>query len=401
MIKKILLVFCILNSILSQAQWTLNFQTQTNESIKAMSAPSDNVCWFATNLDNLYKTQNRGVTWTKLLPSNISFNPYGLFVMDSNVAFKTSNGNAYKTSDGGVTWHQVFTGTTAQPPVIFMKDLTTGILAFNGLLYKTSDGGETWSTTTITQPPFPIINSSGKGTLDVKGDTIWAALSNKGVATSTDFGVTWNLPTNTGLSFTSYGNISFANASLGVAVRHNSSYVYVTTDGANSWTMSTNSLGANEDVLAFNNELWFIPNAFDHFYVKHSTDLGVTWTQQLFDGAGFDVLEKSRDGGTLWVGSDHGAVYLYDTLLSTNSVDTQDKVTIAPNPFKNETQISFSDFQDNTKIKIFNLLGKEINTLAFSGTAVTIEKGVMSSGIYFVQITDKSNKVSTKKLVVE
>ena len=65
-------------------------------------------------------------------------------------------------------------------------------------------------------------------------------------------------------------------------------------------------------------------------------------------------------------------------------------ITISPNPFTSQTTISFSQEQTNTKIKITDILGKEIKSINFTGTQCTLEKGTMQAGIYFVQITTTS-----------
>ncbi len=80
-------------------------------------------------------------------------------------------------------------------------------------------------------------------------------------------------------------------------------------------------------------------------------------------------------------------------------------ITISPNPFTSQTTISFSEEQKHTSIKITDVLGKAIKTIHFTGKQCTIEKGEMSNGIYFVQITDGSTSSPTnvvkRKIVVQ
>jgi len=307
-----LLFLAISDFLTAQQQWTLNFTTPTQQDIKVLSAASDDICWFMTNMDKLYKTSNGGITWVNVpQPGATSFNPSGLFVVDNNLAFKASSSALYKTVDGGASWSLVFVGGTSQTPVVRMKDQFTGVMASGGHLYKTTDGGDSWNIATVTQPPGNIQNSSGKGSLYNIGDQLWAAIQSSGIAYSPDFGNTWSMPANTGLSFSGIPHIGFGNTSLGMAITGSLPFVYVTTNGGASWTNVDNSLGSNEDVVVNGTQCWYIPNSADHFYVKYSKDSGVTWQQQLVDAAGFDVLEKARTGNRLWAGTSQGKLYTY------------------------------------------------------------------------------------------
>ncbi len=75
-------------------------------------------------------------------------------------------------------------------------------------------------------------------------------------------------------------------------------------------------------------------------------------------------------------------------------------VSIAPNPFTEQTTITFTEEQKNVSVKIIDMLGKEINTINFSGQQLIIEKGEMKQGIYFVEIANQGN-VITKKIIVQ
>jgi hypothetical protein len=74
---------------------------------------------------------------------------------------------------------------------------------------------------------------------------------------------------------------------------------------------------------------------------------------------------------------------------------------IYPNPFTSQTTISFTENQKNTTIRIMDVVGKEIKTINFSGKQLIIEKGEMSKGIYFVEVTDENKKVVNKKIVLQ
>jgi len=80
--------------------------------------------------------------------------------------------------------------------------------------------------------------------------------------------------------------------------------------------------------------------------------------------------------------------------------NTVNDITIAPNPFKTNTTINFTQMQKNTLIKINDTFGNEMNRINFTGTQLMIEKEKLKAGIYFVQIIDEHKNICTKKIVV-
>ncbi len=79
----------------------------------------------------------------------------------------------------------------------------------------------------------------------------------------------------------------------------------------------------------------------------------------------------------------------------------QSVFVIYPNPFTFQTTIYFTAEQNNTTIKITDPLGKEIKIINFSGRQLTIEKGEMDAGIYFLQTTDEKKNIASKKIIIQ
>ncbi|MES2592701.1 MAG: T9SS type A sorting domain-containing protein [Bacteroidota bacterium] len=76
-------------------------------------------------------------------------------------------------------------------------------------------------------------------------------------------------------------------------------------------------------------------------------------------------------------------------------------VSILPNPFSSYATIIFSNTQQNTSIKIRDVLGKEIKHINFSGMYCKIERDEMKAGIYLIQITYTNNNIENRKIVIE
>lgn len=87
--------------------------------------------------------------------------------------------------------------------------------------------------------------------------------------------------------------------------------------------------------------------------------------------------------------------------ISKNQME-EDGIIIYPNPFTSQTTISFSKEQTNTIISIIDILGKVV--MQFSnvmGTEVSIDRGSLQAGIYFIQVTDEKNKVMISKIILQ
>ena len=93
---------------------------------------------------------------------------------------------------------------------------------------------------------------------------------------------------------------------------------------------------------------------------------------------------------------------LIDYTIGISEINSSnDILTISPNPFSSQTTITFSEAQKNTTIRITDMLGQEIKTINFTGKLLTLDKGEMNAGIYFVQTTDEKNNVSNKKIIIQ
>lgn len=103
---------------------------------------------------------------------------------------------------------------------------------------------------------------------------------------------------------------------------------------------------------------------------------------------------------------DSGAVYMYSTCQGCLPVGVKEQtllpdIIISPNPFTSQTTITFSEAQKNTTINIKDIVGKEINTINFTGRQLVIDKAEMKAGIYFVQTTDEQKHICNKKIIIQ
>jgi hypothetical protein len=89
----------------------------------------------------------------------------------------------------------------------------------------------------------------------------------------------------------------------------------------------------------------------------------------------------------------------FTKILSNNIVCNE--ITMLPNPFTTQFTITFATTQKHATIKIIDVLGKEIKFISFIGEQLTIEKGELIEGVYWVQVIDDTKNVVNKKVVIE
>ncbi|PIF43601.1 putative secreted protein (Por secretion system target) [Chryseobacterium sp. 52] len=162
----------------------------------------------------IYTTSNGGTTWTRVPGTNIpdpltdeyGYNG-GYYAVGNNMFFYTGKGRIYKSTDKGLTWSVLatnsiisdFGGNTVNGDMAW-SDSNTGIIlrkTFSGTtptglqLHRTTDGGATWSAVTFTG--ITASNNIGDITY-VPGTNILVATSSSstnGGSWKSNNGTTW------------------------------------------------------------------------------------------------------------------------------------------------------------------------------------------------------------------
>ncbi|MFN0276953.1 MAG: T9SS type A sorting domain-containing protein [Chitinophagales bacterium] len=87
-----------------------------------------------------------------------------------------------------------------------------------------------------------------------------------------------------------------------------------------------------------------------------------------------------------------------DAIQEPGKVETV--VTVSPNPFSQETNITMSEVLQKAKLKVYDMYGKESIEISFSGNNVVLGKGTLSPGTYFFHIEADGNRYAGGKLIV-
>ncbi len=200
-----------------------------------------------------------------------------------------------------------------------------------------------------------------------------------------------------------------------------STYIYVT------GSFYSSSIMFGSDTLLFppgNNDPMFI--------VKYDTNLNEICSSSLASGGDDNNAVATDNFGNAFVTGDFwqnsvfivGNDTLYEPTLDEfffvakyncnggpsriNEESINVSIIISPNPFTSQTTISFSEEPRTSgtgkiTIKITDVLGNIVRSieLEVGRKEVVIEKGELSNGIYFVQITDENKNVVNRKIIIQ
>ncbi len=339
------------------------------------------------------KTTNSGYSWSILNYQQIlgtSTNAYSknFIIINDNIILKTlsiftasnSYGSVLKSTNGGINFYTVLnfgdmTGLT-------FIDLNTGWTMGSATnsspvsgvfkIFKTTNQGENW---------FSVYTDSQPSTSGISGRAI-----------------------------------KFFNASTGYILAKDSTTIF----------MKTTSGGLNWSVSRFNHE-----NNRTMFF----SDLNTGWIGGYYS-SGSSNIRKTIDGGNAWIQQNVNgsqvvnklfflnnnigwAVCLNGLILKTTNGGTAPIECISkevpqtfslkqnyPNPFNNSTKFEIHCPQyANVTVKLYDLLGKEIETIINGYLkpgiyAVTFDAGTLSSGIYFYKlISEKFSEVRSMVLI--
>ncbi len=157
-----------------------------------------------------------------------------------------------------------------------------------------------------------------------------------------------------------------------------------------------------------------VPMAADSTYEKGILANGAAYTADTLNGSGYirvtvspscvkvDYVESYLPKDTLGVNKNGQVAFTYtigtcDTTATTsiNKIVSSDKVTVFPNPAKDQLTVQFGDNSENHTIKMMNDLGQLI--LQTPNRHIDISK--VANGIYFLNIETDNSSVN-KRVVI-
>lgn len=119
-------------------------------------------------------------------------------------------------------------------------------------------------------------------------------------------------------------------------------------------------------------------------------------------------LWEVPDGSTLECFMQNGATVYPDTnticlmvSIKENEMPDMEKSKVYPNPFNNNTEISFYRTYENATVEIYDILGKPIEQFEyFNCKKISFDRGNLNSGLYFLKITFDKKNYEIKKIII-
>jgi len=351
------------------------------------------------------KSTNSGLTWvsqSKITSSTIM----GLCLFNSdNVLGVGSGRKIIRTTNGGVNWLSATAGTYSNNLYSVAKVSNTTAIAVGdyGIIMKSTNSGANW--TNITGPVTSSLKSvaftdSLNGTAVGLGGIILK---------TTNSGNNWNQINVADATVNDLNGVSFLNSSTGIAVGNNGTILKTTNGGAN-WIQKTNVTIEDIVSVSFANSVCYA--TLYSGYVLKSTNLGENWTSHFTQSNSVLLSVFFNDANTGWICGTGGAILkttdgggVFVKTVSSEIPETFRLYQNYPNPFNPTTNIKYRILNSGfVTLKIFDILGKEIQTLVNEKQApgmyeVLFDGSNLPSGVYFYRLkTD--NFIEAKKLII-
>jgi photosystem II stability/assembly factor-like uncharacterized protein len=388
---------------------------------------NNNTGW-VIDIDGLvYKTNDGGKNWTTVF-SNFNYNGFrSVAFFDSArgvVGSLDFDSCLYLTTNGGVNWKACtnITGTVPRgvcglsivsPDIIF----GTGRYSGNPVILKSTDRGDSWTSLNFGSQVTALVDVYflNKDTGFVCGGAGPVLSGRTKILRTTNSGASWD-SVYSATTLDEWGwKFNFINKTTGYCSVENSSpgYFLKTTNAGTNWSRINYGFNLAVQGIGFLNEnTGWIGGGHYPLGITSSTyattNGGTNWTlvpnmvnvnvfQLLNDTLGFAVGRK---------------VYRYgkDSIVNVENISTFAPSRFElkqnyPNPFNPVTNVEFQIVNSGSvKLKIFDMLGKEVETLVNQNLnagsyKVQWDAARYTSGMYFYKL-ETENFSDTKKMIL-
>lgn len=415
--------------------WTLVTRSVTAEDLSSVSFIDTQTGWVSGD-DNIFKTEDAGVTW-QALPTQIPIE-FGwidfIHFKNSSTGFAFSNQYLFKTIDGGNSWETVEFDVPQLGEIYGMEffDNNYGILYGTGI-FVTYDGGDSWELTYFEEGMDMIVlsvqmyselsgfafGSSRLPDEDEEDEYTFFPLMLK----TTDAGITWSKITNLP-DFEVIVAGYFDNSTSGIVLGIEMSYdeeteemsdfqtVVYRTDDLQNWELTQTI----EDNLCIRG--YFLNRSEGAFICMDFMEGGfkinaITQNGEGLAMSGFmyqwlnDIALTSNETG--WVVGDDGSIIELActfTSVEDNPVVPKNPInlSVSPNPASDVITIQAgTKFPAEIKVQLLdikgNIVASENYGVKFGEISNTLNVSLLPSGTYYINFTAGNTTVNEKVII--
>jgi hypothetical protein len=318
-------------------------------------AVSDTYLFAGTNA-GVYRTSDKGASWTAV---NTGLNyplVWVLSVMDTNIFAGTSGGGLFRSTDRGLHWSQ--TGIRGGNILSLAISGTTLYVGATGFIFRSNNYGEEVTTIGMTMAQIP--------SLAFRGGTVFAGTDREGVYAMVNDSV-W-LPA--GLSDKPVWSLLFSDTTLFAG---SESGVFMYTNDDTSWQM--------ENAGLTDSAIWSLGVAGSAMLAGTYGD-GI-WRRPLTEMVTSVINPPAVSPGTYALNQNY------------------------PNPFNPTTTIRYNVggvAAANIRLSVYDVLGREVAVLVNDKKAsgsydATFDGSGLASGVYFYRL-QAGSFIDTRKLIL-
>lgn len=366
----------------SGLNWALSLQTLSDERFEALYFINSMTGWAGSYYGLIYKTTNSGANW---LPYAVYGRVRRIHFLNQSTGFAATSLGVKKTSNGGLSWFTVL--NVSECIGIRFFNTETGLVSVQGSsiskIFKTVNSGVNWQEV-YNEPQGTGINNFSF----INSTTGFASGFYKITLKTVDQGSTWNLiykDPGTVTIIYDHRMIHFVDNNLGYAcgqyiipgpTTYRGAAFNVTTNGGLSWEFQTinpaiHNVYAFEDIQIIDGQIGYITGSNGNIY-------------------------KSTNAGYV-------PVIPIASEIPVNFSLHQNY----PNPFNPSTKIKFeipADAAGNTRLSVYDILGREVRTLVNSNLKPGIYESDFNasdlpSGMYFYKLVS-GNFSAIKKMII-
>jgi len=252
------------------------------------------------------------------------------------------------------------------------------------------------STFTNAQWQQTSLNTVPAYCLALNGSNIFAG-SNTGMYLSSNNGTNWS-SANTGLTSNIIKSLAVSGTNIFAGTEGYG--VYSSSNNGSNWDATTLMDAIVPAIAVCGNNIF--AGTFEGVFL--STNNGVAWNAVNTGLSHTTVFSLALNSSTLFAGTIDGGVYkrtLTEMISGINEIDNEKSISIFPNPFSFETVLKTKNGFKNISLSIYNSFGQQVKQINnISGPTINVQRDNLPSGIYFIQLADENNVITTLKLII-
>ena len=148
-------------------------------------------------------------------------------------------------------------------------------------------------------------------------------------------------------------------------------------EGERDWTVVSNTVNAGVRTIV-STRATNTGNNNDYVFSASATSIELAWARSRFEGY---TLE--------WHGIENRGITMQSLTLSEPEQEIND-FEVSPNPAKTSFKLELPRYTEDTKIEVYNVLGKKVLSKKLNSISSEIDVSSWSSGIYVIKVTTEN-----------